>query len=283
MSVPFSKRWVEAVPERVHRDPLAQPGSGAGRAAGCMQNLHVDRLRLIAAGEQPRLGPSQAPVRAQDAEQLGREHHGAVLAALAALDPDHHPHAVDVGDLQTDRLGRPQSRRIGRRQRDAGLQARHRFENAHHLVGVQDHRQLARLARVGDALRDLALPKRDAIEEPQRADRLVQRRPRHAGRHQMNLEGADVLQAKPVRGPAEVAAELADRVQIGSLRRRRQIADGHVLGHAAALRADLGHRGAPVSRIALRQIAILSDRSPLSYPLTPLPRERVRSNLFMSS
>ncbi len=243
MSVPFSKRWVAKLCLNVCTVTRLPPGSGAGGAAGRMQDLNVDRLRLVPTGEQPVLGPSQAPVRAQDAEQLRREHHGAIFTTLAVLDTDHHPHAVDVGDLQTHRLRRPQSRSIGRCQRDAGLQAWHRFENAHHLVGVQDHRQLAGLARVGNTLRDLAAPKRDAVKEPQRADRLVQRRPRNAGRHQMDLKGADVLQAKPVRRATKVPAELADRVQIGSLRRRRQIADGHVLGHATTQRADLGHRG----------------------------------------
>ena len=90
-------------------------------------------------------------------QQLRRQHDVAVLAALAVLDPDHHPAAVDVADLQADRLGGAQPRRIGRRQRGAGLQARHRLEKAHHLVGAQHHRQLARLAGIGDALRDLAM------------------------------------------------------------------------------------------------------------------------------
>jgi hypothetical protein len=71
-------------------------------------------------------------------------------------------------------------------------------------------------------------------------------------------------------------SELRHRVQIGSLGRRRQIADGHVLNHTAAQRAHLGQRGAPVLDWA-STTTILSDRSPSLYPLTPLPRQRVRS------
>jgi len=169
------------------------------------------------------------------------------------LDPDDHPDAVDIGVLQASRFRRPQPRRVGRCKRGTGLQARHRFEKAHDFVGVQHHRQLARLARVGDALRDLAMAERHAIKEPQRTDRLVQRRPRNAGRHQMDLEGTDIFQTQPVRRAAKIAAELGDGMKVRSLRRRRQIADGHVLDHTAAQRAHLGHRGAPVSRIGLQQ------------------------------
>lgn len=48
--------------------------------------------------------------------------------------------------------------------------------------------------------------------------------------------------------PPEEPAEPRDRVDAGSLRRRREVADAHVLGHAAAKRADLGHRRAPVRK-----------------------------------
>ncbi len=36
------------------------------------------------------LRPRKAPVGAQNIEQLLRQHHVAILAALALLDPDHH-------------------------------------------------------------------------------------------------------------------------------------------------------------------------------------------------
>jgi hypothetical protein len=38
------------VAQRVHRDPLGEPG-GIRRAAGGMKNLHVDRLVRVAAGK----------------------------------------------------------------------------------------------------------------------------------------------------------------------------------------------------------------------------------------
>ena len=69
--------------------------------------------------------------------KLCRQHDGAILAALAVLDPDHHPDTVDVADLQADRLGGPQPRRIGRGQRGTGLQAGHPLRRK--LSPLTDH------------------------------------------------------------------------------------------------------------------------------------------------
>ena len=116
----------------------------------------------------------------------------------------------------------------------------------------------------------------DTVKEPQRADRLVQRRPRNAGRDQMDLEGAHVLQAQPIGRAAKIATELRNGMQVGSLGRRRQITDGHVLDHAPAKRAHLSHRGAPVSKIGpCNRNPLRQERFTLSAD--PLPRQRVRS------
>jgi hypothetical protein len=44
----------------------------------------------------PALWPGQPPIAAQNPQQLWGEHDITVLAALALLDPDHHPLSVDV-------------------------------------------------------------------------------------------------------------------------------------------------------------------------------------------
>lgn len=93
---------------------------------------------------------------------------------------------------------------------------------------------------------------RHAVEEPE-THRLVHRRPRDPGRDQMHLEGANVLQTEPIRGSAKAAREFRDGMHLGSLRDRRQIADRHILDHAPAKRAHLGHLIAPVLKIALPQ------------------------------
>jgi hypothetical protein len=197
-----------------------------------MQDLDIDRLRLVPARKQPMTRSGQPPIGAQDCQQLRRQHHVAVFATLAMFDPDHHPATVNIGDLQSDRFGGAQPGRIGRRQRDTRLQARHRFEKAHNLVGAQHHRQFAGLARIGDPFRNFVMAKRHAIEKPQGAHRLVQRRPGHPTRDQVNLESPDIFQPHTVWSTAEISAQLADRMKVGSLRRWREIADRHILNHS---------------------------------------------------
>src|SRR5262249_45990701 len=58
----------------------------------------------------------------------------------------------------------------------------------------------------------------------------------------MNLKRMDIFQAKTIRGATKIPTELRYRIEVRLLRRRRQIADRHVLDHAAAERADLSHR-----------------------------------------
>ena len=77
---------------------------------------------------QPAARPSQAPVGAQDAQQLRREHDVAVLATLAPLDPDQHPAAVNLASLKAGHLADPQAGPIGRGQRGTVAQPGHRLQ-----------------------------------------------------------------------------------------------------------------------------------------------------------
>ena len=56
------------------------------------------------------------PPGAQHLEQLGREHHVAVLLPLALLDAEHHPLAVDGGHGEMDGLGDAQAGGVARGQ-----------------------------------------------------------------------------------------------------------------------------------------------------------------------
>src|SRR5260370_21756909 len=83
----------------------------------------------------------------------------------------------------------------------------------------------------------------------------------------MNLEGVDIFQAETIRTAAKIPAQLRYRAEVRLLRRRRQIADRHVLDHAAPKRADLSHRKtsclkdwASKTLNPLRQEAIYCDR-----------------------
>ena len=72
-------------------------------------------------GKQPilRLAPETSPVDPQLLEQLRAEHDIAVLAALALVDVNHHPLAVDVADLQAGRFRAACAGGIERHQQDA--------------------------------------------------------------------------------------------------------------------------------------------------------------------
>lgn len=193
------------MPERVDSHTLVDVGGGPRRAAGRIQHLHVDGAIGATPGKQPDLRLRQPPVDPQDAQKLCRQHHGAVLAALAMLDTDHPTAAVDVADLQPNGLRGAKTCCIGCRQGRACLQARHRLKKADDLVSAQHHRQRTRRVGIDDPFRDLGVAQRHAVEEPQCAYRLVQRRPRNPLRNQMHLEGVDILQAKPIRRAVEIA------------------------------------------------------------------------------
>ena len=158
----------EAVPQRVQGDALVDRGRLSRGVAGAVELARGERLHRVAARKQPALGPRRLPPGAQQLQQMRGEHHVAILATLALLDPDDHAGAVDVADLERDHLGGAQTRAIGHAQRRPVLEAGRGFQEARHLLRAQNDGQLAGLANEGQALRDLAAPKRHGEEEPQR-------------------------------------------------------------------------------------------------------------------
>src|SRR5437867_3713825 len=133
----------EAVPERVERDALVDPSRLRRGMAGTVELACGERLHRIAARKQPALGPCGLPIGAQKRKQMLAEHHVAVLAALALLDPDHHAGAVDVAELERDHLIGTHACAIGYAQRRAVLEARRGFQEAPDLLRAQNHGQLA--------------------------------------------------------------------------------------------------------------------------------------------
>src|ERR1039457_3105230 len=71
-----------------------------------------------ATGEEPSLGLQSAPVVAQGFQEDGTEHDVPILTALAALDVDDHPLAIDIANLQASPFGAACSGSIESHQQD---------------------------------------------------------------------------------------------------------------------------------------------------------------------
>ena len=78
-----------------------------------MDRRQVETLRTVT---RCRTFCAASPVRAEFVEQDRTEHHIPVLATLAALYVNHHPLAIDVGDLQVSQLSVANSAAVKRHQ-----------------------------------------------------------------------------------------------------------------------------------------------------------------------
>ena len=76
----------EAVPQSMQRDALVDRGQIGGSMTGAIELARRHQLHPVAAREQPTLRSCRLPPGAQQIKQIRREHHVAVLAALALLD-----------------------------------------------------------------------------------------------------------------------------------------------------------------------------------------------------
>jgi hypothetical protein len=112
-------------------------------------------------------------IGAQNIEQARRQHRVAILRALAAFDVDQHALAVDRSRFRATNLADAKPGGIGRRQRDPVPKPRNRFQETRDLLGRQNRRELFRLAAIDDPRERLLPPQRGAVEEPQRASRLI--------------------------------------------------------------------------------------------------------------
>src|ERR1700690_3607730 len=78
------------------------------------------------------------PVVAQGFEQPGTEHDISVLTPLPAADVDHHPSAVDIGNLQASQLSAPCSRAVESHQYHAMKPSLGRVDEAGNFFLAQD-------------------------------------------------------------------------------------------------------------------------------------------------
>jgi hypothetical protein len=72
----------EGVAQGMRRDPRAETGSLGGHLARSVELPRRQRAQRILARKQPALGAALQPSRAQEFEQLRRQHRMAILAAI---------------------------------------------------------------------------------------------------------------------------------------------------------------------------------------------------------
>ena len=134
----------------VGRHALLEAGRGRGQVDGPVELACRHVIGRVHAGEQPAagqdlaLGVAQAPPGPQPLQQHGAEHGVAILATLALFHAQGHTLAVDVADLQRHDLADAKSGAVGHRHGRLVLQVRRRRDQSAHLIGTEDHGQLAR-------------------------------------------------------------------------------------------------------------------------------------------
>jgi len=237
--IPESWTSAEVSPSsELRRDRLGDAALQSCLPAGALDGKPGDRLTGPIAREQPLLGAGGLPVVAENVQQLGREHHVAILPPFALFDADHHALAVNRDGLEAHYLGHRQPSRVTDGQDDTMLQARHSVEELADLLPAEHVRKLVRLPAGRDVRIDQPVTlEGDGVEKPQGS---------HRGRDrtgskvfvlcEMHPIGSDLFVPQALGRSAKMTGELGNLLQIGGLGQRREVANLHVLDHATAKR-----------------------------------------------
>jgi len=154
----------------------------------------IDGVKLPSNASKRRSRAGDGPVRPQLLEHRRRQQGVAILLAFPLLDPQTLAGAVHIREAEGQRLHQAQPRAVHGHQHRAVLQVRDRGQEPAQFGAAEDDRERLGLPGERDVL-DQARPlERGAVEEPQRAHRLIERAPGHPlGLDQMSLVRPDVL------------------------------------------------------------------------------------------
>jgi len=225
------------VAQHVRRDPLVQSGRGRGQVDGPVELPRRHMIGRVHAREQPpvgqdpALGVAQPPPGPQPFQQHRAEHGVAILAALALFHAQGHALAVDVGNLQRHDLADAQPGAVGHRHGRLVLQVRRCRDQPAHLLGTEDHGQLARHADMLHLGHHVWSLQRDVEEELQPRDGGVERHRTGAGVHKMQLKAPEIFSAGAVRRSAQECSQLANGADVAVLRVLGKLAHAHVVEH----------------------------------------------------
>jgi hypothetical protein len=180
--------------------------------------------------------PYCVPIGDQHLQQLGRQHHVAVLPALALLDPDDHPLLVDGARHQVNRLADAQAGGVAGGQDGALLDVHHTAEKMHHLLGTENDRQGPGLLWAGHVLVEIpGLSEGNAVEKSNRRDSNLDR----AGIQlllvgQIKLVVPNVFDPQVRWGSIEMSGEHRNLLNVRASGQWSEVPDLHILGHALA-------------------------------------------------
>src|SRR5881409_3860818 len=127
------------------RDRFGYPAWPACFLTGILHGGLADVSAGKVAREKPLLWLFHAPPVSEDFQQLRREHHIAIFLALALVDANDHPFAVDVGWYQAYGLRDSQPGRVAGGKDRVMLEALHAAEKLQDFFGAENDGQLLRL------------------------------------------------------------------------------------------------------------------------------------------
>src|SRR5437899_7945758 len=141
-------------------------------------------------------------------------------------------------DLQSDHLAGAQAAAVAETEQGADLEIAGDGQQAPRLVRAHHQRYLLRLTDVIDLGGKIQSPQCHAEQEPQPGHDAVAIADAHAGLGQVQLEPADILRRRRVRGAIEKRSKPLAAVNMAPLRARTELPRVHVLDHAMTQRGD---------------------------------------------
>ena len=106
-SVPASRRWTANAWRSNGGDRLGNPAASVGFPTRAVHGPLRDRFPRAIAGKEPGPGSAHPPPVAQDRQQSRGQHHVAIFPALALLDAEDHPLAINDGNREPHGFGDP--------------------------------------------------------------------------------------------------------------------------------------------------------------------------------
>jgi hypothetical protein len=102
-----------------------------------LDGILADRLLRPLTREEPCGRSGRAPPCAEQLEELGREHHVAILLALALLNANDHTTAVDIRRSEAEHLRDAQARGVAGRQNRAMLESGDTLQKLEYFVRTE--------------------------------------------------------------------------------------------------------------------------------------------------